>query len=100
MEVQERLAEVEPIRNRVVDDVPRPVKEVKGVIAGLYGSALRDVLDIMETALANDRQFEIVKKLTMNIFGERERQMRAIVTRILVKEERQNGPKDSDNGNG
>ncbi len=89
-----------PSKGRVAD-IPQPVKELKGALRGLLGNLLRDTLDRYEAVIMSDRQFEIVKKLTMNSFGDSERAMSAIVSRLLLAEpERSNGngkPADADN---
>ncbi len=97
-EVQEKPVELPgglPLRGRIADDIPRPVKELRGALRGMLSSLLRQTLDKYEGAIPGDRQFEILKKQTMNDFGATERQMMVAVSRLQAKETG-NGTTDAD----
>jgi hypothetical protein len=99
MEAQERAPVFGAGRGRVVDDVPRPVKELKGALRGVLGDLLRQTLDREQAVIFNDRQFEIVKKQTMDAFGAAERSAMAIVSRLLLQGDwNGNRTTDADNG--
>lgn len=95
MEVQERPAVFGAGRGRVADDVPRPVKELKGALRGVLGDLLRQTLDREQAVIFNDRQFEIIKRQTMDAFGNAERTAMATVSRILLQGEWNGKPQDA-----
>jgi hypothetical protein len=67
------------------DEIPRPVKELKGALRGIFGDLLKQTLDREQAVIANDRQFEIVKRQTMDASGAAERAAMAIVSRLLLQ---------------
>lgn len=84
----------------VVDDVPRPVKHLKGGLRSLDAALLRDVLNLIEVAVPEERRFEIVKRQVWDLFGAKERATSAMVTSLLVEEQGNGKPPDSDQRTG
>ncbi|SRR5258708_4645561 len=78
------------------DEIPRPVKELKGALRGIFGDLLKQTLDREQAVIANDRQFEIVKRQTMDASGAAERAAMAIVSRLLLQGEGIGAPDDHD----
>lgn len=67
------------------DDIPRHIKELKGALRGVFGDLLRRTLDREQAVIVSDRQFEIIKRQTMDAHGAAERTAMAIVSKLLLQ---------------